>query len=170
MGHVWALRQFGFAAPPPMFIPFLGAFVESNSIPRIPIEDARVGLAGPIWGTAFAIARLLCVQRSTDQPAVGAIAHFAAWINLFNLLPVWQLDGARGFSCALQSAAISSSQSWLAAGSLIGRRLSLCARCLRSHPDFCERMRRKKATRKRSFNSAGLLIVLSMLWRSPLRA
>ena len=33
----------------------------------------------------------------TDEPAVGAIAHFAAWINLFNLLPVWQLDGARGF-------------------------------------------------------------------------
>ncbi len=33
----------------------------------------------------------------TDEPAVGAIAHFAAWIDLFNLLPVWQLDGARGF-------------------------------------------------------------------------
>lgn len=26
----------------------------------------------------------------------GAIAHTAAVINLFNLIPVWQLDGARG--------------------------------------------------------------------------
>jgi Zn-dependent protease len=27
---------------------------------------------------------------------IGAVAHFAAWLNLFNLIPVWQLDGARG--------------------------------------------------------------------------
>ena len=27
-----------------------------------------------------------------------AIAHTGAWINLFNLLPVWQLDGSRGFA------------------------------------------------------------------------
>ena len=26
-----------------------------------------------------------------------AIAHTAAWLNLFNLLPIWQLDGGRGF-------------------------------------------------------------------------
>jgi Zn-dependent protease len=24
------------------------------------------------------------------------IAHFGAWVNLFNLIPVWQLDGSRG--------------------------------------------------------------------------
>src|SRR5256714_12885672 len=27
----------------------------------------------------------------------GAIAYFGAWVKLFNLLPVWQLDGGRGF-------------------------------------------------------------------------
>ena len=64
--------------------------------PANPVEDARVGLAGPIWGTAFAIAAFLFYMM-TDEQAVGAIAHFSAWINLFNLLPVWQLDGARGF-------------------------------------------------------------------------
>jgi Zn-dependent protease len=26
----------------------------------------------------------------------------SAWINLFNLLPVWQLDGARGFTALSQ--------------------------------------------------------------------
>jgi Zn-dependent protease len=96
MGHVWALRQFGFAASPPMFIPFVGAFVRMKQHPANPVEDARVGLAGPIWGTAFAIGAFLFYML-TDEPAVGAIAHFSAWINLFNLLPVWQLDGARGF-------------------------------------------------------------------------
>ena len=29
---------------------------------------------------------------------LAAIAHTGAWINLFNLLPVWQLDGNRGFA------------------------------------------------------------------------
>ena len=28
----------------------------------------------------------------------AAIAHTGAWINIFNLLPVWQLDGNRGFA------------------------------------------------------------------------
>ena len=40
-------------------------------------------------------------------PMWKAIAHVGAWINLFNLLPVWQLDGNRGF------AALSTSQRWL---------------------------------------------------------
>lgn len=97
MGHVWALRRFGIAASAPMFIPFIGAFVRLHQRPANPIEDARVGLAGPIWGTAFAIAAFLAYVV-TGQQAIGAIAHFAAWINLFNLLPVWQLDGARGFA------------------------------------------------------------------------
>jgi len=33
----------------------------------------------------------------TKKPIWGAIAHFGALINLFNLLPIWQLDGGRGF-------------------------------------------------------------------------
>ena len=40
-------------------------------------------------------------------PMYAAIAHTGAWINLFNLLTVWQLDGNRGF------AALSTSQRWL---------------------------------------------------------
>ena len=33
----------------------------------------------------------------TGWASLAAIAQVGAWINLFNLLPVWQLDGARGF-------------------------------------------------------------------------
>ena len=102
MGHVWALRQFGIAASAPMFIPFLGAVVRLKQYPANAIEDARVGLAGPIWGTAFAIAAYTYFAV-TDLPVIGAIAHFAAWINFFNLLPVWQLDGARGFRALSKS-------------------------------------------------------------------
>ena len=41
-----------------------------------------------------------------------AIAHTAAWINLFNLMPIWQLDGGRVFS------SLSSGQRWLAVAAL----------------------------------------------------
>jgi Zn-dependent protease len=95
MGHVYALRRFGIAASAPMFIPFVGAFVRMNQHPASVREDARVGLAGPIWGTAAAIA-LFAFWAGTGIPVIGGIAHFAAWLNLFNLIPVWQLDGARG--------------------------------------------------------------------------
>src|SRR5437764_6571363 len=33
----------------------------------------------------------------THAPLWSAIAHFGAVVNLFNLIPVWQLDGSRGF-------------------------------------------------------------------------
>jgi Zn-dependent protease len=95
MGHVAALAHFGIPASAPMFIPGFGAFVRLNAHPPTAAADARVGLAGPIWGVAAA---LLCwlAAEVTGQPILRALAHAGAWINLFNLLPVWQLDGGRG--------------------------------------------------------------------------
>ena len=97
MGHVAALRQYGIAASAPMFIPGLGALVRLRQSHLTRRENARVGLAGPIWGTSAALAALV-VGRTTGSPLWIAIAHIGAWINLFNLLPVWQLDGNRGFA------------------------------------------------------------------------
>ena len=96
MGHVMALRKFNIAASAPMFIPFLGAFVRMRQYPGTVGEDARVGLAGPIWGLGSAVAAWLAAI-TTGLPVWYAIAHTAAWLNLFNLLPIWQLDGGRGF-------------------------------------------------------------------------
>jgi len=96
MGHVMALRKFNIAASAPMFIPFLGAFVRMRQYPGNVGEDARVGLAGPIWGLGSAVAAWLAAI-TTGLPVWYAIAHTAAWLNLFNLLPIWQLDGGRGF-------------------------------------------------------------------------
>jgi Zn-dependent protease len=96
MGHVMALRKYNIAASAPMFIPFFGAFVRMRQYPGNVGEDARVGLAGPIWGLGSAIAAWLAAI-TTQLPVWYAIAHTAAWLNLFNLLPIWQLDGGRGF-------------------------------------------------------------------------
>jgi Zn-dependent protease len=96
MGHVAALRRRGIAAEAPMFVPGLGAYVRMNQMPATPSEDARIGLAGPVWGLGAAFVALgIAVQ--TGQHFWFAVAHVTAIINLFNLAPVWQLDGARGF-------------------------------------------------------------------------
>lgn len=97
MGHVAQLTRYGIAASAPMFVPGLGAFVRLKQHPATVAEDARVGLAGPIWG---AVAALLTLGAGSflASPILSAIGHVAAWINLFNLLPVWQLDGGRAFA------------------------------------------------------------------------
>jgi Zn-dependent protease len=97
MGHVAAIRRFGLPASAPMFIPGFGAMVRLQARPTTPVEDARIGLAGPLWGLGAAAVEF-AIGRATGSPTWLAIAHAAAWINLFNLLPVWQLDGARGFA------------------------------------------------------------------------
>lgn len=96
MGHVAELRRRGLPASAPMFIPGVGAFVRLQSAPKDNIEDARIGLAGPWWGLAAAVVAWL-VALATDSALMIAIAQVGAWINLFNMIPVWQLDGGRAF-------------------------------------------------------------------------
>jgi Zn-dependent protease len=107
MGHVAELRKFGIRATAPMFLPGLGAMVRLHQYPQTAREDARVGLAGPLWGLGASIATL-ALYYATQLPIIAAIATVGAWINLFNLLPVWQLDGARGFR------SLSRQQRWIA--------------------------------------------------------
>ena len=64
--------------------------------PPTPGIDARVGLAGPLWGLGAALAAY-AVYAATGAGIWGAIAKIGAWINLFNLLPFGPLDGGRGF-------------------------------------------------------------------------
>jgi len=95
MGHVAALRRYGVPATAPMFIPGLGAFVRLRQSPANAVEDARVGLAGPIWGTMAALGSL-AIYALTNNPFWAGVARAGALLNLFNLIPVWQLDGGRG--------------------------------------------------------------------------
>ena len=107
MGHVAALLRLGIPASAPMFLPGVGAVVLLKRHVADPRDDARIGLAGPIWGLAAALACFL-IYKLTGAGIWGALAHVGGWITLFNLIPVWQLDGSRGFH------AMSKTQRWLA--------------------------------------------------------
>jgi len=108
MGHVAALSRYGIAATAPMFIPGLGAFVRLKQYPTDARQDARVGLAGPIWGLAAGLVAYTIGLEPRSQ-LWFAIAQSTAFINLFNLIPFWQLDGGRGFHALTQP------QRWIAA-------------------------------------------------------
>jgi Zn-dependent protease len=113
MGHVIALRRYGFKATAPMFIPGFGALIRLQQQVRNPREDAEIGLAGPIYGLGAA-AVALAVWFATKQPIFAAIAGVGAWINLFNLIPIGTLDGGRGFH------ALSRLQKFLAVAAVAG--------------------------------------------------
>ncbi len=111
MGHVAALKRFGIPASAPSFIPGLGAFVRMKQYPATPIEDSRIGLAGPMWGLGAALAAY-AIYLMTGWANWAAVARIGAWINLFNLLPTLPLDGGRGFQ------AMSRHQRWIAAAAI----------------------------------------------------
>jgi Zn-dependent protease len=79
-----------------MFIPMFGAYVRGQHYPTSLVEIARVGLAGPIWGMGAALA-CYALYLATDNILWGALAQTGAILNLLNMMPVWQLDGAAGF-------------------------------------------------------------------------
>jgi Zn-dependent protease len=111
MGHVYIANRYGIKASAPMFIPGFGAFIRLQQHLTDVRQDARMGLAGPIWGTGAALA-FLAGSLALESPILAAIAQIGAFINLFNLIPLGPLDGGRAFR------ALSRSQRWLAAAAL----------------------------------------------------
>lgn len=107
MGHVAALSRYGVRATTPMFVPMVGAFVRLQQPLTDPVQDARTGLAGPVWGLAAAVIAYVAYHL-TGEPLWAAIAGTGAFINLFNLVPIWALDGSRGFR------SMSRAQRWIA--------------------------------------------------------
>jgi Zn-dependent protease len=96
MGHVSMLRRLGIDSSAPMFIPGVGALVMLKQHVSDPLTDAKIGLAGPVWGLGAALAAA-AIYLVTRAPIWLAIAQLTGFLNLFNLIPVWQLDGSRGF-------------------------------------------------------------------------
>jgi Zn-dependent protease len=95
MGHVWAFRRFGVPTTAPMFIPLLGAFVGGQGIVT-PAQDARIGLAGPWWGLGASLL-FEAFAQFFELRWMSAVAHLGAVINLFNLVPVFGLDGSHAY-------------------------------------------------------------------------
>lgn len=95
MGHVVAMRWYGLRAGPPIFIPFVGALINLRESPKNALEEAVVGIAGPVAGTFASSLCLLWWFAHRHQPIFLSLASVGFLINLFNMLPVPPLDGGR---------------------------------------------------------------------------
>jgi Zn-dependent protease len=94
LGHVAVLRHQGVPVSAPMFIPFVGAFVNVKGPQRSVAEEAWSAIAGPVAGSVAAVGVLLWTGV-TGSPLLQALAYSAFLINLFNLVPFLPLDGGR---------------------------------------------------------------------------
>lgn len=97
MGHYVFARGAGYAAELPMFIPGFGAFVRWNGADADPGVRGRIALAGPFFGMLSGVLAY-AIFLSTGKPVWLALAHFAGWINLLQLIPVFIFDGASAMS------------------------------------------------------------------------
>ncbi len=93
MGHVVEIRRQGMQATAPIFIPFLGAAIFQRSHPTDALRQAQIGIAGPIAGTIGATIAF-ALYGTIHSPVLLLAALIGFYLNLFNLIPVWQLDGA----------------------------------------------------------------------------
>jgi Zn-dependent protease len=93
MGHVIEIRRQGMQATAPIFIPLLGAAIFQREHPTDAVKQAQIGIAGPIAGTVGATVAFM-FYSSTQNPVFLLAALIGFALNLLNLLPVWQLDGA----------------------------------------------------------------------------
>ena len=165
MGHVAAMKRFGLAATPPMFIPGFGALIRMKQHPATAQEEARIGLGGPIWGFAAAAGCFL-LYLATDQPYWAALTHTGAMINLFNLMPVWQLDGGHAF------VALNRTERWIATGVagaalvVTGEGLLVLIAVLAAVQAFREAPN-AEGDRTALIQFAGLVVALGLLMKMP---
>ena len=94
MGHVIEAKRQGLPVSAPVFIPFLGAAITLKQMPHNAWREAKLGIAGPLLGSAGALA-LYIAGVAYDSRQLKAIAFLGFFINLFNLLPAIPLDGGR---------------------------------------------------------------------------
>jgi len=96
MGHVFAYRIKKMESSPPVFVPFLGAFITSPDLESDREKEAFVGYGGPFLGTIGALALFGLWVFLPSHPSVLLLASFfATFMNLFNLTPIRPLDGGR---------------------------------------------------------------------------
>ncbi|MEO2088813.1 MAG: site-2 protease family protein [Gemmataceae bacterium] len=108
LGHAVMIRTFG--SPSAITLHGFGGYAEMPYPPTAAWKRMVIALAGPAAGfTLFGV--VFAVQAATDPAALpkhlSAALLFLYWMtlfwNLFNLLPVFQLDGGRVFRevCAI---------------------------------------------------------------------
>ncbi len=96
LGHFIAMKVFGYKAVNMTFIPFIGAYVSGTATNLSRKNKLIVLLAGPVPGIIIGCIALYLHQRNFEHIYMQAAQIFLL-LNVFNLLPVFPLDGGQFF-------------------------------------------------------------------------
>jgi len=91
-GHIWAMQRCGMKVSGIYLIPFVGGAAVPKSKPPSQAATVFIYLAGPAFGLALA-AVTACAYLFMGWTVLAGAACWMAILNLFNLIPVFPLDG-----------------------------------------------------------------------------
>ncbi|HEY0317438.1 MAG TPA: site-2 protease family protein [Solirubrobacterales bacterium] len=152
MGHVIQLRREAVEASAPIFIPFVGAVISVKSLGEDAAAEARVGLAGPILGTAGTLVPL-AIWLATGSDLWRALAYIGFFINLINLMPVLPLDGGRAMAVLGPMVWIAGILIAVAATAIFLGRFMLLFVLLLGGPELYYRFKNRHSEQSREFHS-----------------
>ncbi len=93
-GHAFAAKRRGIPTGIMVFVPLMGAFVTTGRYGKSIVEDAFIGIMGPVFGTVAGLGCLvLYAVTPGHSPFWLALAQVNFFMNLFNLAPTPPLDG-----------------------------------------------------------------------------
>jgi Zn-dependent protease len=92
-GHLRAMQKFGIPTKGMYLIPFVGGIAVGDK-PSNRWQDVYISLMGPVYGLFMTVVCYVA-YLITGSHFIGLVASFGALINLFNLLPIYPLDGGR---------------------------------------------------------------------------
>ena len=94
LGHVAASAYLGVPVSAPIVLPGFGALIVQKKWAQSAWGEALIGIGGPIGGT-FAGMLMWGIFLATGNGLFLGAAFFTFAINLFNMVPVFPLDGGR---------------------------------------------------------------------------
>lgn len=94
LGHLLAMKLFGYRELSIFFIPLLGAAAMGKKVGAHPLQKVMVYLAGPVPGLVLGLLALLYGIQAEQRLWVG-FGIVSLVLNFLNLLPVSPLDGGR---------------------------------------------------------------------------
>ncbi len=94
LGHLIAMKAFGYKNLQMFFIPLFGAAVSGVSRRISPAKEGIVALSGPLPGIFLGIISVIMGLKSNNSLLIE-IGETALFINLFNMMPVLPFDGGR---------------------------------------------------------------------------
>lgn len=105
LGHLAAMRAFGYRDLRMFFIPFFGAAAAGKKPDATGTQRALVALAGPLPGIVLGVVGLVASALWRDEmtPIEAQLVGLLLVLNFFNLLPIVPFDGGRFVSIVLFS-------------------------------------------------------------------